>query len=229
MDIDKQKWQKFSKRIWPFQFIPFIDFVFAAGSLATGNMHENSDFDVIVAVQQGRIFTARFFCVLVFGLLGWRRKRHDKSDLSNKSNGSYSNKICFNHFVTPTAYRLSPPYNEYWKKLYQSLVPVYGDKEKIHQFFNTNEGWAGRPIGPIRLIGPIRPIGLIGRIGQVILSGWFGDTFERILKKIQIRRIEQSLSSQTGYKPRIVYNDNELEFHPDTKRIEEKLLEKIEK
>ena len=66
-----QKWQKFLGRIWPFKFIPFVDFVLAAGSLATGNLREESDFDVIVGVRQGRIFTARAFCFLAFGMFGW--------------------------------------------------------------------------------------------------------------------------------------------------------------
>src|SRR3989338_2308404 len=132
----EQKWQKFLGRIWPFKFIPFVDFVLAAGSLATGNMREESDFDVIVGVRQGRIFTARAFCVLAFGMFGWRAKH--KRNFSRHSHGfvvshRVRDKICLNHFVTPAAYRLSPPYNEYWKNLYQKLVPIYGSPEIIQK------------------------------------------------------------------------------------------------
>jgi predicted nucleotidyltransferase len=58
-----------------------------AGSLATGNIQENSDFDVIVGVKRGRIFTARFFGVALFGLLGWRRKKSDREN--NAKNKRY--------------------------------------------------------------------------------------------------------------------------------------------
>lgn len=216
MTLYEQKWQKFLRRVWLFNFIPFVDFVLAAGSLATGNIREESDFDVIVGARQGRIFTARFFCWLAFGMLGWRA-RHP----ANESYKFYRNKICFNHFVTPTAYRLSPPHNEYWKRLYQSLVPVYGDPAIIQKFFDANADWAGfrrAPESDKRHI--YRKYGTIKRFREWLLGGRAGDWLELKLKKIQVKRIERGLKTQSGYKPRIIYNDNELEFHPDTKRIE---------
>lgn len=214
MTLHEQKWQKFLERVWPFKFIPFVDFVLAAGSFATGNMNENSDFDVIVGVRQGRIFTARFFCWLTFGMFGWRRKGTDHKK-------SAKDKICFNHFVTLTAYRLSPPYNEYWKNLYQSLVPVYGDPATIQKFFDANSDWANSVNISKYLKDPrykYQKKGLIARIREWILGGWFGDQLEK-LKFIQIYFIERSFKN-AGHKPRIIYNDNELEFHPDTKRID---------
>ncbi len=42
------------------------------------------------------------------------------------------------------------------------------------------------------------------------------------MKRLQVKRIEKSLKSGApGYQPRIIYNDSELEFHPDTKRAAE--------
>lgn len=211
-NLYKKKWQKFLRRIWPFRFIPFVDFVLAAGSLATGNMREESDFDVIVGVRQGRIFTARVFCILAFGMFGWRAV-HKRSN-SKK----WRDKICFNHFVTPNAYRLSPPHNEYWKKLYLNLVPVYGDTRIIQRFFQANADW----MGEARLYqNDPRHLYKFPSSFKVflewILGGKFGDQLQR-LKFIQIYFIRRG--SAGGYKPRIIYNDNELEFHPDTKRIE---------
>src|SRR3989338_11530370 len=132
-NLYNQKLQKFLGKVWPFKLIPFVDFVLAAVSLATGNINEDSDFDVIVGVRQGRIFTVRFFCWLVFGIFGWWAKHPNKS----------KDRLCFNHFVTPAAYRLSPPHNEYWRNLYQKLVPVYGEPAIIQKFFDANKDWAG--------------------------------------------------------------------------------------
>jgi hypothetical protein len=220
MSIYDKKWQKFLSRIWLFKFIPFVDFVLAAGSLATGNIREDSDFDVIVGARQGRIFTVRAFCILAFGFFGWRRKNY-RSYKTYKTNRTYSDKFCFNHFVTPAAYRLSEPHNEYWKKLYSSLVPVFGSPEMIQKFFEANEDWiTNKTNEPYKTNGTYR-FNKFHRPGELILSGRFGDWLERKLKAIQIRRIEKSLKTDLGYKPRIIYNDNELEFHPDTKRIED--------
>ncbi len=230
MSIDnklyQQKWQKFLGRIWPFRFIPFVDFVLAAGSLATGNVNENSDFDVIVGVRQGRIFTARFFCWLAFGMFGWRAKHPNSSQSSSlqytvllKWRHPSRDKVCFNHFVTSATYRLSPPYNEYWQNLYKNLAPVYGSPEAIQKFYDANSDWMGsKRIYQDNLRHKYKKSGIIKRFREYLLGGDFGDWLENKLKPIQIKRIKQGLNSQAVYKPRIIYNDNELEFHPDTKR-----------
>ncbi|MDP3729609.1 MAG: hypothetical protein Q8R26_02580 [bacterium] len=211
--ITEYKWQLFLRRVWPFQYIPFIDFVFAAGSLATGAMHEGSDFDVILGVRQGRIFTVRALCILFFGLLGWRRKKSDKQHET-------SDTICLNHFVTPRAYRLQEPHNTYWQMLYRSLVPVYGVEAVFQSFWDVNSDWLGikkRYIADPRHI--YKKHGTLQRCIEFILTGWLGNCVESIMRSVQMNRIQKGLRAIQGYKPRIICNDNELEFHPDTKRI----------
>lgn len=216
-----KKWEKFLGRTWPFRHIPFVDFVFAAGSLAYGNVRKESDFDVIVAARSGRIFTARFFCIAAFGLLRWRRKRlsHDEAA---------ADKICLNHFVTPASYRLSPPHNDYWRNLYGNLVPIFGGTAELNSFWRANADWLG---GVKQYRDDLRHLykspSALKMFLEKILSGPVGDALEQFMKTIQVKKIEKSLKKdEPGYKPRIIYNDAELEFHPDTKRIEMMLTKK---
>lgn len=214
MDLRRQKWQKFLKKIWPFRFIPFVDFVFASGSLATGRMREYSDFDVLIGVKKGRIFTVRFFCAAAFGILRWRKARKDSEEKA-------SDKFCFNHFVTPAAYGLAEPHNEYWKNLYLSLIPVAGDKILIQKFYDANQDWLGeRKVYSETPSHLYKENGFIKLTLEGLLSGRLGDKLESFLKKKQIKRIKASLESETAYKPRIIFTDDELEFHIDTRRIE---------
>jgi len=212
------KWSKFLRRVRVFRFVPFVRFVLAAGSLATGELHPQSDFDVIVGVKEKRIFTVRFFSILIFEIFGWRRRSGDLK-------AAASDKICLNHFVAPRRYRLSEPHNAYWHWLYQHLVPVMGDETAIAAFFRAND-WL-RPSRIYRrdkrYLGP--GSSWLKTLGEKALAGKLGDCLERILKKGQIRRIERGLTEKLGYQPRLVYNDDELEFHPDTRRIEEKLAQ----
>ena len=134
--LHDEKWVKFLKRAGLFRHLPFVDFVLGAGSLATGRVSPDSDFDVIVGVRQGRIFTARFFAILAFGFFGWRRRRLNHHEAAR-------DKVCLNHFVTPLAYRLPPPYSHSLRELYKNLVPVWGDMEKINAFFMANHLWLG--------------------------------------------------------------------------------------
>lgn len=241
-----KKWIKFLKRTWLFRYIPFVDFALAAGSMATGNVKPDSDFDVIVGARAGRIFTARFFSVLVFGIFGWRRRKMHLAPQTNADStqtnaeisavsvssqrDSASDKVCLNHFVTEKSYRLSGPYNAYWQRLYQNLVPLFGEPEKINDFFAANADWVletkdiARPrVLRCRYIDDLRHCyhrkAWIAKIAErFLLCDWI----EKFLRRIQISKIEQSLKSdKPGFEPRIKYNDDELEFHPDTKRIED--------
>ncbi len=225
-----QKWIKFLRRIWLFRFIPFVDFALAAGSMAMGNVRPESDFDVIIGARSGRIFTARFFAVLFFGIFGWRRKKwHGESGIRYQVSG-IKDKICLNHFVTEKSYRLSPPYNEYWEKLYQNLVPIYGEKRQIHQFWQANNDWmsmqdARSPKPEARSFHDdlryiYRKPSLAKNVAEWLLGGRLGDFWESFLRRLQLAKIKSSLKS-IGYKPRITYTDDELEFHPDTRRIED--------
>lgn len=211
-----KKWKVFVVRSWPWNYIPFVECVLAAGSMATGEVHEHSDFDVIVAAKGGRIFTARFFSILIFGALGWRRPKLSHKDAAN-------NKICLNHFVTEASYRLEPPWNSYWQNLYKNLVPLYGDAERINAFFEANrELTHAEQAYHDDLRHVHRTSSAFKRWMERRLQGQWGNRLEAWLKKIQVARIEKSLAHDPpGYNPRIRFSDVELEFHPDTRRIEE--------
>jgi len=216
-----KKWKIFLSRSWLFRFIPFADLALAAGSMAMGNVRSESDFDVIIGVRVGRIFTARFFSVLAFEMFGWRRRKEHFSGVSAKD------KICLNHFVAPAAFRLSPPHNAYWQELYRNLVPLYGEPAKVREFFLVNQTWAGEvnfKNDDTRYRH--RTKSFFKRKLEWFLSGKTGDWLEKTLRRWQIAKIEASAKSGQGFEPRIIYNDNELEFHPDTKRILDYLARK---
>lgn len=205
--------------------------------MATGNVKPDSDFDVIIGARYGRIFTVRFFCTLAFGLFGWRRKRlhmtdpnqqinpnsQNNSNLPNKKfDRSVADKVCLNHFVTEKSYRLSPPHNPYWKNLYQNLVPIFGESEKISKFFIANNSWLSQPKFYTDDLRHFYKTASWARgVREWLLGVAFGDWVEKVLRRAQIARIERSLKTDPpDYKPRIKYNDEEMEFHPDTRRIE---------
>lgn len=205
-ELLEKKWRKFLRLRKFFSYIPFVDFVFVSGSLALGKPHEFSDFDVIVGAKKGRIFTVRMLTICVFSVLGARRGRLE-------SGKEVSDKICLNHFVTPKSYRLSPPYNDYWREVYPRLVPVFGDEAKIDEFFSANTDWAGnRKSGNDMLM--VKKFNFIRIFLDILLRGFLGDFFEAIFKKIQVLKIETNKDVHSkGRGPRIYVGDDELAFH----------------
>ncbi len=209
-----RKWQKFLKEARVFRHLPFIDFVFAAGSMALGNVREDSDFDVLAGCRQNRLFTARFFAVAAFGLLGVKKSK------AIREKNEARDKICLNHFVSPPSYRLSPPYNIYWEELYRNLVPLFGSPEVVKKFFKAND-WIDPPRHYFEDIRTIKEGSFVKKILESSLSGKVGDFLEKILKNLQIKRIAGGLKRYPlGYKPRFKYETGELEFHTDTSRID---------
>lgn len=209
-----QKWFKLLRRSFLFQYLPFVDFVLVAGSMALGDIHEQSDFDVIIGAKFNRLWTARFFCLAVYKLLGWRRKKNKTANL-----------FCFNHFVTEKSYQLQPPYNVYWEELYKNLAPVFGNMEKIRSFFSANSVWISKISNQCRISNDLRfickKLSPIKICLEKVLIGKFGDWLEKILKSYQIKKIKKFLKDfPPGYKPRIIYSDFEVELHLDTHRLE---------
>lgn len=212
--LHDKKWKLLARRGRLFRHIPFVGAALAAGSMALGNVRETSDFDVLVIARPGRIFTARFFSILFFGARGWRRTKLSHHETA-------ADKICLNHFVTTEKMRLDPPHNVYWEELYRHLVPLYGSPEAVNLFFAAND-WIDPPR---RYRDDLRhqsgEPSRTRRALEAAFRGGAGDRLEGMLKKLQVRRIERGLAASAGHNPRIRYGDTELEFHPDTRRIDE--------
>ena len=208
-ELFDKKFRIFKKRYRLFKYIPFVDFVLLAGSMATGRVHEKSDFDVIIGVRRGRVFTSWFLSALSFEIFGWREKPGRDT----------SNKFGMSHFAAPGGYKLTGPYDAYWQNLYRNLIPVMGDEKRITEFFDANDWLSPKRVyeRDVRYVGGASTF--LEKCFEVVLGGWFGDFVEKILKKWLIKKIENS--KKLGYKPRVVWSDEKLELYRDTRRIEE--------
>jgi len=145
--IYDQKRHKLERRAKLFRYIPYLQAAYMAGSMALGNANEGSDFDIIVVAPAGRLYTCRFFTLLVFSLLGWR------TDVESRK---MKDGFCLNHFITKCdpKLRMHPNdpngiYSHYARQLEGNLIQLL-----------------------IRPISPIDPIGPIGRFVEMTLKQW---------------------------------------------------------
>lgn len=212
-NLFEKKWRVFEKRVKLFRYIPFIEFVLLAGSMAMGRVHEKSDFDVIIGVRSGRIFTAWFLSALIFELFGWRETPGRDT----------SEKVGMPHFAAPEGYTLTPPYDAYWNDLYERLIPALGDETRMAEFFAAND-WLNPPRVYKRhekYIGSANS--WCKKVVEFVLGGWLGNIFESVLKKWLVKKIENP--KKLGYKPRVFWDDTKIELYRDTKRIEKMLAD----
>ena len=209
-----KKWQKFLGRARIFRYVPFVQMALGAGSMAIGNVRPTSDFDVIVGVREGRLFTARLLLILALDILGWRRKNLDHGTAA-------SDTICPNHFITRKSFTLSPPYNDYWQELYKRLVPLFGEPQLINDFFSANQNWVGEQLDFRDDLRHQKTASFLKVMVERLFQGRLGDWFENRVKRFQIQRIETKLKPLPGYQPRFICTDQELELHlVGTKKLE---------
>lgn len=197
------KWKRFLKKARWLRIIPFLEFAVASGSMAFGNATASSDFDLLVSVRPGKMFTARYSINFLFSLLGARR-------LSDLHDGD-ANKLCFNHFVTESTYAKSP-HNLYRQQLHKNIIPLMGSRRLISKFLKANE-WSGvsETIEWDRRFSESKTYP-IKRLLEIFFTPYFWE--RSIFRPIAMRRLVRYVKTkpQDG---RVIVGDRELEFHFD--------------
>jgi len=218
-----QKWKKTRRMVKSLQLIPFIRSVVVSGSLAMNNPKKESDIDLLIVTKAGRIWTCRGLTTLIIHLLGQRR------------HGCLTeNRFCLNHYLTDQSLKVPFP-SLYNAQTYAHLVPLWQAEDGLYNQFQRTNQWLKDYLlfyssgeSNLRKIKPNHFFNILRKSREFFLDRWLGNRIESILKKIQTRRIKKDpLTYQSG--GRVVFNDQQLEFHPDSpeKGILEKYNQKM--
>ncbi|MBI4117362.1 MAG: hypothetical protein HY451_01635 [Parcubacteria group bacterium] len=240
-EIAEKKWRKTLRAVKWLQMIPYIMLVFGSGSLALRNTDKESDLDVLIVTKHGRIWTARFLTIILLSLLGVRRTRYEKIA---------PDKICLNHFITDESLHI-PRKSIYTAQLYARLVPVYAENKKLIDDFCEANKWIGEYVigwpeclktrnSKLEILNKLKTQNSkLKTFGEKILDTKLGDWVERILRKYQLRRINNfhlthkpggTLSAPNSHAKRggrVKADDESLEFHPDSPEL--KIIEEYNK
>ncbi len=225
-----QKWKKAKRLVKMLQVIPFIRSVIVSGSLAMNNTKNESDIDLLIITKAGRIWTCRGLITLFVHIIGQRRHGNLTKD-----------RICLNHYLTDKSLKI-PFKSLYNAHTYAHLVPLLDlllDPKglTLYKQFQRANKWIKDYLvfypeeqnGYLKKIKPNQSFYFLREIREIILDKSIGNGVEFILKKFQQRRIKKDpLTYQAG--GRVVFNDKQLEFHPDSpeKWILEKYNQEME-
>lgn len=222
--LSDQKWKKAKKIIRTLQAVPYLRVVIVSGSLALNNPRSESDIDLLIIAQQGRIWTCRALTTLFFGLIGKYRRGSLTKD-----------RFCPNHYLTDRSLEITFR-SLYNAQTYTHLTPVWQASPDLYSRFQETNQWLRDYLifypesqtGYLKEIKSSRLFNLIRKIQEFILDSQLGNGLEFILKRIQQNRIKKDrLTYQPG--GRVVFNDQQLEFHPVSpeKNIIEKYNQKM--
>lgn len=175
------------------RLVPFVRLIALNGSLVRGRENENSDIDFLIIAKAGRLYTARFFSIVVIALTTWRRSDQDANP---------AGKICLNCFLNSIDPDISPKNPKSRRKVAESnkhlvtLVDRGGYEQKflsrnkwMDRFAVDGEDYSNKLRKKLVPRGPSKPINLF----EPILSGCIGDFIERKLMNYQIKRIKRGV------------------------------------
>lgn len=204
-----QKWRRMRRAAWWLQAVPYVRALMASGSLALGNTGPESDWDVFVVAQAGRLYTARLGLLVVARLMGRLRVKTDRSA---------PDKFCFNHYLTTDALTLQHR-SLYVAQGLVALTPIFNHYHYREQLWSANE-WMSQYV-PMPTSGEfvrrdIRYSPLLNGLRrglESVLDTVVGSVVERIIVSWMQRRIRRTPAThQPG--GRVTADAHELEFHP---------------
>ncbi len=186
------------------RYVPFVRQVWVTGRLAMKHAEKSSDWDVLIVLAKGHIWTGRFLVTLVTQLFGLRR-----------TDAHHADHLCLNYFITTGSLSISLD-DRYSAHEYMMARPLFASINP--QKFLAANTWIKRfrpHFDTLVLRSPyaVSDTALTHRMRRA--GEWLMRTLhtEGILKKWQRTKI---MSNPKTFQPgsMIIANDNELVFLP---------------
>lgn len=190
------------------RFAPGVRMIAVANSLSYNRAREQSDIDLFIIAQKGRVWTARFFTLLFLDIVGARPL------------------ICASFFLSEDALNISPykiaehdPYLAFWIR---ELKPLYVEGGVYERFINANN-WsiAKAPFVPYvpNYKRRVRKLFLKPFLNAVVM--WLDERIYRRLQIILFLPLVKRVALQ--WDSRVVISNCIIKMHTNDRRLEFKL------
>lgn len=213
VNLSNQLWQRVGRWRWLFAQVPFISEVCVSNTLAYDNANSNSDIDLLIVAQTGRIWIARACLIMLLNLFKLRVRSKAKF-------GKFSPEF----FVSEKALDVQSLaiekdyYLSYWLI---DLVPIWPDGE--HHKFRRANGWVAAQL-PIAWRSPrLKPYysrpSLLRWLLEKILAGKWGDKLETEAYYRQKKIIDKNIL-RLGIRPSVIATRDIIKLHFNDRRAE---------
>jgi len=198
-----------------FQSIPFVEQIFLCNSISFNALDENSDIDLFIIAEPGRIRTVKFRSMILF-TLKWAKRFWKK----------IRKKICLSFFITSNLQNLYPislpTLDIYLAYRIAHLVLIYQPDKEINNSFFENNKWV-KGILPnyqekqtISLwINPFYWNTKFKNVMETLWNGFLWNIFEWVVKYIQKPIICLKRMRNPVWNKDVIISDTMLKFHQD--------------
>lgn len=207
-------WAKVRRFLPYIQMVPFVKMAAVCNTLALNNPTRDSDIDLFIVCEKGRLFLARTITTILFALFGMRR--HGKK---------IAGRFCLSFYVTEDALNLEQIklgaediYLPFWLL---TLKPLYG--EEVYERLLMENRWMQkffpRPVEVEETWKANRFLRGFGRVQECIYRKNLGDRLEEWTMRKQLERYHRSLKN-LGPESSVIVNEKMLKFHNIDRRRE---------
>lgn len=126
--ISAAKLKRLRRAVWLLRFVPYVRMIAATGTLAMKNAEKPSDWDLLIVLEKGKIWTGRTLVTAVAQFLGKRRYGDKIKD-----------RICLNHFITTETLEIRSK-DLFSANEYYFLFPLF-DSGTFYNKFQLRNSW----------------------------------------------------------------------------------------
>mgnify|MGYP006281599745 CR=1 FL=1 len=201
-----------------FRCFPGVEMVAVSNIIGEYNLKKESDIDLLIITEKGKLWSVRFFTVLLTKLLGLRPKPGKEKD-----------KICLSFFLTPACLNLDylrlrkDIYFTYWMA---GLEPVFNRNHAYENFIQANS-WLPEELPNWK----IKKENWLRKKNKFI--SFFLNLFawESLWKKIQLSFMNPELKEKMNQDTCVVVSDSILKLHSRDRReyYREEFINKLTK
>jgi hypothetical protein len=219
--ISMVKIKKLRRTVWFLKFIPFVRMVGVTGRLAIKSAEADSDWDVLVVLRHGKIWTGRTLVTAILQVMG-KRRHGDK----------IRDRVCLNYFVTDESLELATQ-NLYDSSEYFFIFPLFDSglfssfqrKNKWIRDFKLNYYVSGS--SHLKNLEDSRTAELARKIGESIFRAQFLENWLEVWQQKKIAKnpkTEKLGSFVRATKDHLIFLPE-----PQGPRLAQMLAQKIEK
>ena len=215
----RYKWWRVRLAVGLLRHVPFVRLVAVANTLADQTTGKNSDIDLFIVIEDGRMYLTRTIITFLLQVTGLRR-----------TNKKIANRFCLSFFVTTESLDLQPvafaPYDLYLAYWITELVPALDGAQTFERLRAANR-WVEHFVPRYHETKfPPRGPSWVSKLAERLLRGRLTDKVEERLMRWQHARIRAKAPKEEPLPPepderadvRVIATDRMLKFHEKERR-----------
>lgn len=221
MKRSDRKWRKLVSVARYMRMCPFVRMIAVTGRLATKQAGSESDLDVLIVMERGRIWTGRLLLTVFLHMIGKRRW------------GRYTrDRVCLNHFFSESSLEVGLK-DLFSAREYTVITPIFG-WETFCQFEQENQWireylpqWEFSMTSPISCLKDTEFVRSVRDFWERLFRL---NALERYARRLQQEKIAKNPKTHLPG-AHIVANDDALIFLPKPQgpKVFEKFMERLDK